>query len=44
MFLLRDVRHVKELLYFIDPVQEELDIKVTTEKRNLDLHRILVRT
>ena len=32
MLFLGDVSHVKELLYFIDPVQEVLDIKVPTEE------------
>ena len=38
------VSHVKEFLYFIDLVQKELDVKVPTERKNLDLHPILVRT
>jgi len=42
MLFLGDVSHAKEFLYFIDPVQG-LDVKVPTERRNLDLHPILVR-
>ena len=44
VLFLRDVNHIKELLYFIKLVQEGLDVKVPTERRNLDLHPILVRT
>ena len=42
MFFLGDISHVKELLNFIDPVQEGLDVKVSTERRNFDLHLVLV--
>jgi len=44
MHFLGDISHIKELLYFIDSVQERLDVKVPTERSNLDLHPILVRT
>ena len=35
---LGDISHVKELIYFTDSVQEGLDVKVLTERKNLDLH------
>ena len=38
MLFLGDVSHIKEFLYFIDPVQEGLDVKVPNERRSLDLH------
>ena len=41
MFFLGDVSHVKELFYFIDPVQEGFDVQVPTEGRNLDFYLVL---
>ena len=43
MLLLGNIRHVKELLYFISPVQEGFNIKVPTKRKNLNLHPIFIR-
>jgi len=40
----RDVSHVKELIHFINPVQERFHIKIFTKRRNLNLHSIFIRT
>ena len=41
MLFLKGVSYVKELLYFIDPVQEGFDAKVPIERKNIDLHPVL---
>jgi len=38
MLFLEDVSHVKELIYLINPVEEGFDIKIPTERKNLNFH------
>ena len=44
MHLLGNIRHVKELFYFINLIQEEFNIKILTKKKNLNLHPIFIKT
>ena len=44
ILLLGCISHVKELLYFVDPIQEGFNIKVPTKRRYLNLYSIFIRT